>query len=493
MKLVDLVKNVNILKSSVQSNELEIFDITDYSKIIKKDMMFIAHNGKKQNGNEFITEAINKGANCIVVDDEAVYETITGVSKILVENARVAKSQIAINYYQNPLSSMKTIGIVGNFGKTSTAFMIKGVLDKVGIKSGIISSENIAIGDKIVSNKKREILDSIELQRLFRIMANEKVQIVVMEIPQVMQKDKKISNIIFDKVIYTNMTKDNYDKENFSNVSEYLNSIIEVLKNSKEVILNSDDLAFKFIENNKELNIKKYGIANKADQNAVDINIRNIGLDYITIIEKVPTRISLKMMGRENVYNSLAAILTLNSLGIKAEAIQDAIKDIQVPGNYELVVNELDLPIVVDNSNSPEKIEKVIRKAKLFTTGRVVSIIGFDSNYTNEELEKLGTTSAKYSDTTIITSLHQRTANLSEGISKIVTSARKEKNRSFVIENRKEAIEFALEKAEKRDTILIFGLGNEKFLEINEEKVLFNEKEIVKNYIEKKAKSMLKL
>ena len=479
MNINALLKDVTILEKQIDE-ELDVVDISDNSKNIKEGFLFIAHQGFKVDGHDYINEAIKLGANIIVCENKEYYDKIKG-NKVLVEEGRKAKAIIARNYYLNPAKEMKIIGVTGTKGKTTSTFMIKSMLDQAGVKTGLIGTIYTVIGDKVIQKNERTTPDSIELQKILRIMANENVKYVVMEVSSQALKLDRVYGISFEVGLYTNIYKEHLNKNEHGSMMEYLNEKLKLFKNSKYAVINQDDFAREYVKKaSKEY--KTYGIANKADFNATDINIRSTGVDFITIIEKKVIRIATKIPGRYTVFNALGSIAVVNLLGVKENSIKEGIKNVVVPGRFEIIENDAEIPVVLDFATVPESLESLLKSARLYVTGRVVSIFGCEGEKNQDKREEMGQVSGKLADITIVTTFNPRNESVDDISKDILTGIRKVNGKGFLIKDRKEAIEFALSKAQKRDMILITGLGHNKFLEINGEKVLFNEKEIIQNY-----------
>ena len=303
MKIIDLIKDVEIIESDVNF-EIDIADIFDNSKKVTENGCFIAHKGFVFDGHDYINEAIEKGAILIVCENKEVYGNLTNVNKVLVNDGRKAKAIIARNYYLNPAKELKIIGVTGTKGKTTTTFMIKSILDKSGVKTGLIGTICTAIGDKVIHTNERTTPDSLELQKILRIMVNENVKFVVMEVSSQALKLDRVYGIEFEISLYTNIYKEHLNKNEHANMTEYLNEKLKLFKNSKVSVVNEDDFGKEFVKNVSQ-KVITYGLANKSNYNATDINIKSTGVDFITLIEKKPVRISTKIPGRHSVFNAL--------------------------------------------------------------------------------------------------------------------------------------------------------------------------------------------
>lgn len=481
MKIKEMLQGVDIVKSDIIDEEQDIINITDYSKEINEGFAFIANAGYDFDGNDFIEEAEKLGAKLIVCENEEKYNTVK-TNKVLVKEGRKAKAIIAKNFYLDPQKELTLIGVTGTKGKTTTTFMIKNILDKANIPTGVIGTIAIMIGDKTIMKSVNTTPDSIELQRTLRIMVNEGIRYVIMEVSSQALKLDRVYGFTFDYAIFTNIYKEHLSKKEHANMKEYLQAKLKLFENAKFGVINEDDFAREYFKKLTPEHLT-YGIANKSDFNATDINIRSTGVDFITIIDKKAVRINTKIPGRYTVYNALAAIAVTNKIGIKAEVIREGIKEVVVPGRFEVVENERDIPVIIDFAGVPESLESILKAARLYTTGRVVSVFGCEGEKNIELRKEMGKVSGKNADMTVVTTFNPRGEKPEEIAKEVIKGIREVNGKAVTIIDRKEAIEFALSKAQKRDMIIITGLGHNKEMEIAGEKVPFDERKIIKEYL----------
>ena len=236
---------------------------------------------------------------------------------------------------------------------------------------------------------------------------------------------------------------------------------------------------------------KTFGIDNSADILAKDITITNVSVDYKVKIENRNERIKVNIPGRFSVYNSMAAISVALKFGATVDNIKEALETITVPGRSELVPNDKELAIMIDYAHTPESLSGILQAVKSYTKGRVICVFGCGGDRDKEKRPLMGEVAGRIADFSIITSDNPRTENPSEIISQIEEGIKKTKGKYKVIEDRKEAIKEAIRMLNKRDMIVLAGKGHETTQEINGEKIPFDERKIVKQFIsEKKIKEI---
>lgn len=479
-KVLKNLKNVQIFGNE----SVDVKDVFLDSSKVKKNSLFVSISKSKEDKIKEISEAVNKGASVIVLEDEEYIQDIPkDITKVLVSKTNIAKAAIACNFFDNPSTKMHILGVTGTQGKTMTSMLMREVLVASGKKVGLITNLFNAIGDRIVSEKD-EFLDSVELQRLLAEMVEEKIEYAIVEVPESSIKENKVLGCKFSSIIYTNMNKDGINLAKGQSLENYVETQKKIFKWSDLNIINNDDF---FTEDIIELSKKHstYGIANRSDYTAIDINCRSTRIDYITFMEGKSERVVVNIPGRYMVYNSLAVIALSMQLGLQAKHTLKALENVKIPGIYEVVDNKYEIPVIIDNAKTIKQIEDSLNSIRPYLTGKITTIIGADSESTEKERILIGEALGKLSDNTIVTTYNSREKDPNELGKDLLSGIRKVGGKGIQIEDRKEAIEFALSKAQKRDVVLLLGMGKEKFLEIGKEHIVFDERKIVEEYYNK--------
>ena len=467
----------------------EIKGIESNSKNIKDDYVFVAIKGFETDGHKYITDAIEKGAKTIVVEEGFDLKSVSfpeNVTVILAKNTREFLAISASNFYDNPSKKFKLIGVTGTKGKTTTTFMIKEILEKAGKKVGLIGTIAIYINGEKLKDSDRTTPESLELQQLFSKMVKEGVEYVVMEVSSQSLKLHRVDGCDFDYVAFTNFSEDHISEKEHPNLEDYFNSKLKLFEMCKRGFVNIDDLhVSKVPAMFPESEIVRYGIDNSGDFLAKDITITNSYVDFKAKLSDRNERIKIDIPGRFTVYNALAAMSICKKIGIDSEIIKEALLNIKVPGRSEMVDNKLDIPIMIDYAHSPESLENILKAVKSYTRGRVISVFGCGGDRDARKRPIMGEISGKIADYTIITSDNPRTEKPEVIVSEIEDGIKKTKGKYEVIVDRKEAIKKAIKMANKTDIIVLAGKGHEPYQEINGKKYDFDERIIVKEIIEK--------
>ena len=467
--------------------DLDIKGIEKNSKEVKDGYMFVAIKGFSTDGHQFVENAIENGAKCVMLQEGCDLKSLNipeDITILMVKDTRVALAICSSNFYGNPSSQLKLIGVTGTKGKTTTTFMIKEILEKAGKKVGLIGTIATYINGKKLKDSERTTPESLELQQIFRQMVDEGVEVCVMEVSSQSLKLHRVDGCQFDIVLFTNFSEDHISEKEHPDMQDYFNSKLKLFEMCKTGIVNADNLyTAKVPKMFPESNIITYGIDNFANVLAKDITITNSYVDFKVKITDRNERVKTGIPGRFSVYNSLAAICVAQKFGIDSETIKQALEEVRVPGRSELVDNKLELTIMIDYAHSPESLQNILQAAKSYTRGRVISVFGCGGDRDSGKRPIMGEISGKIADYTIITSDNPRTEEPQKIVDQIEEGIKKTKGKYEVVVDRTEAIRNAIKMANKRDIIILAGKGHEPYQEINGVKYPFDERIIVRDII----------
>lgn len=489
MELKKILTGIEGLKAK-GNLELEIPKITRDSREVKTGDLFVAIKGFDVDGVKFIPAAVEAGAKAILVNEESVKDVIKvipeDVALITAPDTRIALAKCACNYYDNPSRKFQLIGVTGTKGKTTTTFMIKKILEKHGIKTGLVGTIATYIGDKKIEDSDRTTPDSLKLQGFFAQMAEEGCQAVVMEVSSQSLKLHRVDGSDFNIGVFTNFSEDHISPKEHPDMQDYFNAKLRLFKMCPTGFVNVDDIATVRVPKLvPECNIKTYGIDNECNVLAKDITITNSYVDFRVKLNGKNERIKTYIPGRFSVYNSLAAICVAEKLGCDTESIKAALEEVRVPGRSELVDNKLGLTIMIDYAHSPESLQSILQAVKSYTRGRVISVFGCGGDRDHGKRPQMGEISGKIAHYTIITSDNPRTEDPETIVREIEEGMKKTNGKYECIVDRTQAIEAAIKMANKNDIIVLAGKGHETYQEINHVKHPYDERVIIKEIIDK--------
>lgn len=485
MNLKNILQGIENIKGK-GNFDIEIENIDSDSRKITKNGLFFAIKGFAVDGTDYINSAIENGAVAVVIEDEKDIKKINNINDItiaLVPNIRKAMAISACNFYDNPSKKLKLIGVTGTKGKTTTTFMVKEILEKQGYKVGLIGTIANYIGEVCLGDSSRTTPESIELQKLFARMVEEKCQVAVMEVSSQSLKLDRVYGCDFDIGVFTNFSEDHISEHEHPDMEDYFKSKCKLFDMCKTAFINVDDLYGEKLKKIIPCEFATYGIDNTCNLLAKDITITNSYVDFRVKLTERNERVKVDIPGRFTVYNALAAISIALKLGCSSDSIKEALLEIKVPGRSELVPNKKGLTIMIDYAHSPESLENILSAVKSYTRGRVISVFGCGGDRDTSKRTIMGEISGRIADYTIITSDNPRTEEPKLIVDEIENGIKKTKGKYEVVVDRIEAIKTAIKMAGKTDIIVLAGKGHEPYQEINGVKYPFDERKIVNDII----------
>ena len=489
MELKTILSGLENLKVK-GSLDVDVPNIKNDSRTVKPGDMFVAIKGFDIDGHEHINEACANGAKVILaqtnqITKEDIKDVPEDVTIVIADDTRYALAICACNFYKNPSRKIKLIGVTGTKGKTTTTYMIRDILEKQGIKVGLIGTVASYIGDTKIQNNDNTTPESLKLQEILAQMVEKDCEIVVMEVSSQSLKLHRVAGCNFYMAIFTNLAEDHISTKEHPNMEDYFNSKVELFKMCKTGIINSDDIySITIPKLVPECNYTTYGIDNNCDLLAKDITVTNQYVDFKVKLGDKNERVKVSIPGRFSVYNSLAAICATLKLGCSPESIKDALIDIRVPGRNELVTNKKGLTIMIDYAHTPASLEKILSAVKIYTKGRVISVFGCGGNRDKNKRPMMGEASGRVADYTIITSDNPRDEEPEEIVKEIEKGIKKTKGKYECIVDRVEAIKKAIKMANQKDIIVLAGKGHEQYQEIKGKRYPFDEAKIVNEIID---------
>lgn len=483
-----------ILKSLLKGLDYEVIKGNEESKVqnirydnrkIEQGDAFVCVKGFKVDGHSFIGDAIKKGAKTLIVqEDVSVQEDITIIK---VRDTRKALAIMSSNYFGNPKDKLKIIGITGTNGKTTSAFIIKSILEKAGFMTGLIGTIANYIGNKKV-DAVRTTPESYELHELFKNMVDAGVEYCVMEVSSHSLELDRVYGIQFEEGIFTNLTRDHLDfHKTFEN---YYNAKFKLFERSNHSIINLDDpyganIVKDIEERGLKTKVSTFSIEKESDFKAFEIKSHSNGSEFKVNLESIE-EFSINIPGEYNIYNSLGCIICAYNLNIPMDKIKEGLSDVVIPGRCELVAKEKNLPysIIIDYAHTPDGLENILSTVKAFTRNRMISVFGCGGDRDKVKRPQMGKIGCELSDIAIITSDNPRSEEPMDIINDIVKPLNYD---NFVIEvNRKEAIRKAMNMALEGDVIVIAGKGHETYQILKDETIHFDEREVVYDILEGK-------
>ncbi|MBE6688237.1 MAG: UDP-N-acetylmuramoyl-L-alanyl-D-glutamate--2,6-diaminopimelate ligase [Ruminococcaceae bacterium] len=480
----ELFKDIKIIKTNIAQN-LEITALSADSRKISEGTAFVCIKGAKVDAHTFIPQAVSDGAVLCVVQ-QGCEQPLDNVNYVMVEDTREAFALLLANFYGNPQRSFKyVIGVTGTNGKSSTTFMLKRILEQAGYKVGLIGTVKYMIGDReYVTDKTQNVLTTPDSELLFELMSEmrkENVDCLVMEVSSHAIALNKICGMHFNIAVFTNLSRDHLDFH--GDMEAYRDIKAKLFENCDIGIFNNDDVQTP--EMKKKCGGKIFGFALKnLKSDFMAKNIRSKGADgteYELLTNDSIFRIKIPIPGDFSVYNSLAAASCAYVMGVKSEDIAQALVDMPgVPGRICKLDTGTPFSVIIDFAHTPDGLQNILNTINGFKgSGRSITLFGCGGDRDRTKRPLMGKVAMENSDYCIITSDNSRSEEKSAIIADILTGIKGIKTPHTVIENRTEAIEYAIDMAKPGDIILLAGKGHEEYEIDKTGKHPYSETEIV--------------
>lgn len=478
MLLSELLSGVEIV--AVQGNiDIRVSGVAFNSKEVKPGDVFVCISGFKSDGHKYAVDALERGAVAIVAEKQI--EEIAATC-VLVKNTRYALSCIAAAMYQHPYRRFKLIGVTGTNGKTTTTYLVKAILENKGLVVGLIGTNQNMIGDTVIPSH-HTTPDSLELMQLFDRMANENADVVVMEVSSHSLALDRVASCQFDIGAFTNVTQDHLDFHN--TMENYIAAKAELFKMCKTGCFNMDDPAFESISRDAECEIMTYSTGDGGDLRAQNIEYRSNGVEFDMLFGGECERVSLSIPGGFSVYNALTAAGCCLAAGLSLKDIAEGLRTAKgVKGRIEVVETNTDYTVIIDYAHTPDGMTNILNAIRGFAKGRVVTVFGCGGDRDKTKRPIMGRIAGELSDFCVVTSDNPRSEEPKAIIDDILVGISETDCRYAVVENRFEAIEFALDNAKADDIILLAGKGHEPYQILKDRTIVFDEREIVLKLID---------
>lgn len=476
MRLQQLIKNLQFIGIK-NYKDLNIESLTNNSEQTTQDGLYFCLKGGRADGHSFASQAVDNGAVCLVVERFLDLD----VTQILVESARKTMSQISANFYNFSNSQIKFIGITGTNGKTTTSFIVKQLLERLGHKVGLIGTEGTYIGDLHLSSKLTTP-DPINLHKIIHNMDENGVEYVVMEVSAHAIALNKIDSIMYDVVGITNITQDHLDY--FVTMDNYAKAKSNLFNanHTKQAVINIDTPYTKNIAKKTDVPYTSVSIQSDADQMVQEQAFDCEHTKAVVMIGEQEYVLSSNLIGEYNLANSLLAIGLCVCLGFSASEVIKAHNstEFEIPGRLNMIKVPTNFSVVVDFAHTPDGIKQVLSTLNEIKRGRLIVVFGCGGNRDTTKRSQMGELASRLADYVVVTSDNPRFENPEQIIADINKGVNK--NNATSIANREDAINYALSIARDNDIVAILGKGNEQTQEINGIKYPYNDYDVVKKF-----------
>jgi UDP-N-acetylmuramoyl-L-alanyl-D-glutamate--2,6-diaminopimelate ligase len=465
------------------STEIAVNKIEFDSRNIQENDVFVAIRGTVSNGHDFIEKAINLGAVAVICDvlPEVI---VVGVTYIQVKDTNSALAYMANNYYDNPSSKLKLVGITGTNGKTTVASLLYQLFKKAGYKVGLLSTVKIMV-DEVEYKATHTTPDSLTINYYLNEMVAIGCDYCFMEVSSHGVHQKRTEGLHFEGGVFTNLSHDHLDYHpTFAEYRDVKKSFFDHLPKTAFALTNIDDKNGLVMLQNTYAKKLTYALKSYSDYKAQILENQLSGL----LLKINDNEVWVKLIGTFNAYNLLAIYGTAVQLGIESfEALRLLSELESVSGRFQFIVSNDKITAIVDYAHTPDALENVLKTINDIRTKneQLITVVGCGGDRDKTKRPIMANIATQMSDKVIITSDNPRTENPSTIIAEMEAGVEPQNyKKSLSIEDRKQAIKTACQLANPNDIILIAGKGHETYQEINGVRHDFDDMKIVKEFLE---------
>ncbi len=458
-------------------SDIDIKGITCDSRRVKDGFIFVCISGTDTDGHKFAKSAVNSGATVIIVEKD------TGLNnQVIVDDTRLVYARMCARWFSNPAKKLKLIGVTGTNGKTSVTYMLKSILEKAGHKVGLIGTIQNMIGNEAIASHNTTP-DAYELNSLFDLMQKSGCTYAIMEVSSHALDQRRVCELEFESAIFTNLTQDHLDYH--KTMENYLLSKKKLFSMCKTAVMNLDDEYFEKMSQGLDCDIITYSTSDNSTYSAKGINYRPASVDYELVSDNSINHIKINTGGKFTVYNSMCAAITALELGIPADTVTSALAEINgVKGRAEVVPCNRDFTVIIDYAHTPDGLKNILSTFRECNKNRLITVFGCGGDRDKGKRPKMGNIALHYSDYVIVTSDNPRSEEPMSIIDDILQGMTGANIPVKVIENRCEAIKYAISIAVKDDIIVLAGKGHETYQILKDKTIHLDEREIIKEALE---------
>ena len=471
------MKLKNLIECGGNIGETEITGITCDSRQIKPGYAFVCIKGTKSDGHDYAEAAVKSGAAAIICERDLKLDC-----QVISDNTHAAYADMCAAWFGNPADSLRLFGVTGTNGKTSVTYMLKKIFEKAGYKVGLIGTIQNMIGDEVIA-AHNTTPNAYELNSLFALMKAKGCAVVIMEVSSHALDQLRVYRLDFEVAMFTNLTQDHLDYH--ITMENYLEAKKKLFKMCRTAVINSDDSYAQKLTEGLDCKTVTYSTGNDSTYSAKAINYRPASVEYEFVSDTDICHIKVATGGKFTVYNSLCAAVCAVEAGIPVATAAEALAELNgVKGRAESVPTGRDFTIIIDYAHTPDGLKNILSTFRECKKNRLIVVFGCGGDRDKTKRPIMGSIAEHFADYVIVTSDNPRTEDPGEIIKDILAGMKNSAVPVKVIENRTEAIKFAVSIAEKDDIIVLAGKGHETYQILGTGTIHLDEREIVAEALE---------
>ena len=482
MQIAKLLENLEY-ELVAGSLDTEITTLVYDSRKVEKGSVFVCISGTVRDAHDFIPDVVEKGAAAVIVEKDVTVPE--GVTVVKVADSRLALACMSAAYFDYPSKKLKTIGITGTKGKTTTTYMVKSILESAGIKTGLIGTNETIIGDEHIPSANTTP-ESYVVQEYFHRMVEAGMDAVVMEVSSQALMLHRVAGFVFDIGVFTNLEPDHIGENEHKDFADYMHCKSLLFRQCRLGIFNGDSEHLQGILDGHTCEVQTFGYQKENDLRAEHVELKKehgaLGVRY-HVSGLMDFDVEVNVPGSFSVYNSLTAIAICNHFGVSVDKIKEALLHVSVKGRIEIVPVTRRYTLMIDYAHNAMSLESLLTTLKEYEPGRLVCLFGCGGNRARSRRYEMGEVSSKLADLTVVTSDNPRNEEPMAIIEDILVGVHKADGKYVTIPDRKEAIAYCMKNAQDGDIIVLAGKGHEDYQEIKGVKHHMDERELIADII----------
>ena len=482
MKLKEILSGVEV--SAPFDGEIDITDIAYDSRKAIENTMFVCLTGARTDGHIFAPNAYEAGCRVFLCEKE-----IDVPSDALVLHCGDTRAALAVcsgNFFRHPDRELALIGITGTKGKTTTAHIVKAVLESAGIKTGIIGTVGAAFGDVQLATVNTTP-ESYELQKLLRMMCDAGCKAAAIEVSSLGLKFHRVDGMRFAVAVFTNLYPDHIGTNEHASMEEYANWKKQLFRQCALAVVHTDDPFGEEIAAECTCPVLSYGARETAAYRLLDVQQirrdRLLGVEFTAVSGAGEETYFVSLPGAVNALNALAAIAVAEHYGVTVSQMKEGLRSVFVKGRGEVVPIDTDFSIIIDYAHNGVSLQSMLETLSAYDHNRIIALYGSVGSRTQIRRRELGLVSGAMCDLSILTSDDPDFEEPAAIIREIAASVEEAGGKHVDIPDRAEAIRYALSIAEPGDILLFAGKGHEEFMKVRGEKLPFSEKKVIFDWL----------
>lgn len=474
MKLKQLL---NAIEFTGSVPDMDICDLVYDSRKCVPGCAFICLRGAASDGHKFAASAVEKGASVVIAEENLEL----GVPVIVTPNTRKALALLSAEFFGHPADKLTTIGITGTKGKTTTAFMLKYILDAAGFKTGVIGTIGFLSGDRLTATGNTTP-ESYQVQKFLSEMVDDGCKYCIMEVSSIGLREHRVDGFEFDVGIFTNFSEDHIGGVEHADMEEYLSCKAMLFKKCKNGIINIDDKVHDSILEGSSCRVLFYGFGSQADIRGENSHLCSepgfIG-SVLDVKGSIELTCHIGIPGKFNAYNALAALSCCHVLGIDSKYIKEGLRNVKVKGRVESLNVPGNYTLLIDYAHNAVSMENILSTLREYNPTRLICLFGAGGNRPKVRRYEMGEASGRLADLSVITEDNSRFEDVNDIIDDILIGMKKTEGKYVIIPHRRDAIRYCIENAQDGDIIVLAGKGHEDYQETKGVKSHFDEREVV--------------